>query len=94
MGKMTDNIQRTDMGSILRKREVANEYAWKTRWITEKNIHRQEEEAIRNRKSNWKKGQLHGETKLTKEGRLMKRNELVQILGHPARITMNSELSL
>jgi hypothetical protein len=81
------------MGSILRKREVANEYARKTRWITEKNTHRQEEEVIRNRKSNWKKGQLHGETKMTREGRLIKRKELVKILGHPARITMNSEFS-
>jgi hypothetical protein len=28
------------------------------------------------------------------EGRLIKRKEWVKILGHPARITMNSELSL
>jgi hypothetical protein len=39
------------------------------------------------------KGQLHGETKMTREGRLIKRKELAKILGHPARITMNSELS-
>ena len=52
---MTDDIQLTDMGSILRKKEVANEYTRKTRWITEKNTHRQEEETIRNRKSKWKK---------------------------------------
>jgi len=27
MGKMIDDVQLTDMGSILRKREVANDYA-------------------------------------------------------------------
>jgi len=40
------------------------------------------------------KGQLHGATKMTREGRLMKRKEGIKILGHLARITMNSELSL
>jgi hypothetical protein len=55
MGKMTDDIQLTDMGSILRKREEANEYTQKTGWIREENTHRQKEETIRNRKSNWKK---------------------------------------
>ena len=53
MGKMAEDIQLTDMGSILRKREVANEYTQKTRWITKKNTHRQEEGTIRNRKSSW-----------------------------------------
>jgi hypothetical protein len=55
MGKMADDIQLTDMGSILKKREVANKYTRKTRWITEKNTQIQEEGTIRNRKSNWKK---------------------------------------
>ena len=44
-------------------------------------------------KINLEKGQLHGETKMTIEGRLIKRKELVKILGHPARIIMNSQLS-